>query len=94
LVYPEKYFFEFKSIIQLVNNGVPFKITEVGDMGNLEEFIDAFGCTIEIGIRYLSQIGEAVSFLQIRRFIHRNLRASSVFIYSDGNVSKIDKFSF
>jgi serine/threonine protein kinase len=94
LIYPEKYFFEFKSIIQLVNNGVPFKITEVGDMGNLEEFIDAFGCTIEIGIRYLSQIREAVSFLQIRRFIHRNLRASSVFIYSDGNVSKIDKYSF
>ncbi|CAB4028036.1 NEK kinase, partial [Paramuricea clavata] len=60
-------------------------ITEVGDMGNLEEFIGAFGCTVEIGIRYLSEIGEAISFLHQRRFIHRNLRAASVFIYTNGN---------
>lgn len=75
----------------IVNNGISFKITEVGDMGNLKDFINAFGCTVEIGIRYLSQIGEAVLFLHNRRFIHRNLRAVSVFIYTDGNVSQIFK---
>ena len=81
----------FENLYLLLNNGISFKITEVGDMGNLEEFIGAFGCTVEIGIRYLSEIGEAVSFLHQRRFIHRNLRAASVFIYTNGNVSEIFK---
>ena len=56
-------------------------------MGNLVDSINMFGCTVEIGIRYLSEIGDAVLFLHNRNFIHRNLRATSVFIYSSGNVS-------
>ena len=64
-----------------------FKITEVGDMGNLRQFINEYGCSMQNASRFVSQIGEAVSFLHVRRFIHRNLRASSVFVYSDGNVS-------
>ncbi|CAB3985716.1 insulin-like growth factor 1 receptor [Paramuricea clavata] len=60
-------------------------ITEVGDMGTLEEFIKSFGCPVEDAITYLSQIGEAVLFLHNRRFIHRNLRAASIFIDSNGN---------
>ena len=39
-------------------------------------------------MRYLSGIGNGVSFLHNRRYIHRNLRAKSVFIYSSGNVSQ------
>ena len=62
------------------------KVTEVGDMGSLKQFINVFGCSMEIAKRYLSQIGEAVLFLHNRRFIHRNLRANSVFVQSDGNV--------
>jgi serine/threonine protein kinase len=58
-------------------------------MGTLEEFINSFGCPIEDAITYLSQIGKAVLFLHNRRFIHRNLRAASIFIDSNGNVSQI-----
>ena len=59
---------------------------EVGDKGNLRQSIDLQGCSKEIGhaMRYLLQIGKAVSFLHDKRFIHRNLRANSVFVYSDG----------
>ncbi|CAB4008912.1 tyrosine- kinase Lyn-like [Paramuricea clavata] len=60
-------------------------ITEVGDMNSLEEFISEFGCQTENAMMYLLQIVDAVSFLHKRRFIHRNLRAASVFIYSNGN---------
>ena len=60
-------------------------IIEVGDFGSLTESINDHGCSMENAMRYLSQIGEAVLFLHNRRFIHRNLRASSVFVYSDRN---------
>ena len=39
-------------------------------------------------MRYLSEVGNGVSFLHKRRYIHRNLRAKSVFVYSNGNVSQ------
>lgn len=64
-----------------------FKITEIGDMGSLEESIKMFGCSMENAMTYISQIGQAMLFLHNRRFIHRNIRASSVYIYTSGNVS-------
>jgi serine/threonine protein kinase len=58
-------------------------------MNSLEDFISEFGCETENAMMYLSQIVEAVSFLHKRRFIHRNLRTASVFIYLNGNVSQV-----
>ena len=63
-----------------------FKITEVGDLGSVEEFIRTFGCPTPNALLYLSQTAEALWFLHERRFIHRNLRATSVSICSSGNV--------
>ncbi len=71
----------------MVNNCYSFKITEVGDRGNLGDFLRENRCTTEIAIRYLLHIAEAARFLHDKMFIHRNLRAASVFIYSSGNVS-------
>ena len=70
-------------------NKIFLKVTEVGDMGSLKQFINEYGCSLENAMSFLSQIGEAVMFLHNRRFIHRNLRADSVFIYSNGNVRYI-----
>mgnify|MGYP002803950096 FL=1 len=67
-------------------------ITELGDFGSLTQSIKLHGCSNVIAMRYLSQIGEGVSFLHNRRFIHRNLRANSVTVYSDGN-AKLACFS-
>ena len=61
------------------------KLTEVGDMGSLKQFINEYGCSKQNAMSFLSQIGEAVMFLHNRRFIHRDLRADSVFVYSNGN---------
>jgi serine/threonine protein kinase len=61
-------------------------------MGSLKKFTNEYGCSMENAMRYLSQIAEAVSFLHNRRFIHRNLRADSAFVYTNGEVSLIYTF--
>ena len=58
-------------------------------MGSLEEFLKIYGCPVESAMDYISQIGQAVQFLHSRRFVHRNLRATSVFI--DSNVNYVSQ---
>ena len=63
----------------------------MGDLGNLEEFISEYGCPLENAIEYVGNIAEALTFLHSRRFVHRNVRAASVSLWTNGNVSKFSR---
>ena len=64
-----------------------FKITHCGDMGNLVEFITEYGCSMEKAMSFLTKIAQAITFMHNRRFIHCDIRAESVSVYTNGDVS-------
>ncbi|XP_028391604.1 uncharacterized protein LOC114516354 [Dendronephthya gigantea] len=90
-------FVEFKhsSLVEVANMAVHNEnmemVTEISD-SNLESFINEVGCPLENAKTYLSDIGEGLSYLHKNRFIHRNLRATSVFIFMSGQ-AKLGCFS-
>ena len=56
-------------------------------MGNLVEFIMEYGCSMENGMSFLTKIAQAITFMHNRRFIHCDIRAESVSVYTNGDVS-------
>lgn len=71
-------------------DGMPYFALEYIDGRPITEYADAIGADVDLRLRLLIEVAEALAYAHRRNVIHRDIKPSNILVSSDGHVKLLD----